>query len=84
MERSRVSFGATEIAYRVERSARRRTVAVTVAADQGVVLMAPSAAPLERLDRVVRDKAAWIVERLRHVAQVDEAPRPREFVSGEN
>ena len=82
-ERSSVQFGRTRIKYRIERSNRRRTVAVAVDPAHGVMLTAPEDVSVERLDRVVHDKARWIVERLRLVDQ-PEAPLPeREFVSGE-
>ena len=80
---SRVQFGRTEIAYAIRRSARRRTVSVMVDPDDGVVLTAPEAVPVDRLDQVVRDKAPWILERLRRGEELDLAPAPRQFVSGE-
>jgi predicted metal-dependent hydrolase len=46
------------------------------------VLTAPEATSVERLDRVVRQKARWIVERVRRGGRL-ERPAAREFVSGE-
>jgi len=46
-------------------------------------LTAPSATPLNRLDRVVRTKARWIVQRLRRQSDLPPPPAEREFVSGE-
>ena len=83
METSVVTYGKTEIPYRIHRSDRRTTVAVTVAAGQGVVLVAPTDASVRRLDRVVHAKARWIVDRLRHVGQVEGAEAAKEFLSGE-
>ena len=48
-----------------------------------VLLVAPEHFTTSRLDAVVRRKAAWIVQRLRHVQSHDPPPSPREFVSGE-
>lgn len=80
---SRIRFGRTEIAYGIRRSPRRKTVSVVVDADDGVILTAPDAVPVTRLDQVVRDKAPWILERLRR-AETLETPTPsRSFVSGE-
>ncbi|MEM9491797.1 MAG: SprT family zinc-dependent metalloprotease [Myxococcota bacterium] len=84
METSVVTYGTTEIPYRIRRSDRRTTVAVTVAPGEGVVLMAPTDTAVTRLDRVVRQKAPWIVDRLRHVGQVETVVGAREFVSGES
>jgi predicted metal-dependent hydrolase len=82
IERSEVRWGTRTIAYRVERSARRATVAIAVEPSGDVVLRAPRATPLPRLDRVVRDKARWIVERVRQKSDLP-PPLEREFVSGE-
>jgi hypothetical protein len=82
MERSEIRWGMTEIPYVIRRSARRGTVSVAVEPSGRIVLTAPSATTVERLDRVVRQKARWIVERARRGRRL---PRPaeREFVSGE-
>ena len=82
MERSEVRWGTTEIPYLIRRSGRRGTVSVAVEPSGRVVLTAPDATTVERLDRVVRQKARWIVERARRGRSL---PRPveREFVSGE-
>jgi len=83
VESSAITSGNTEIPYRIRRSDRRTTVAVTVAPGEGVVLVAPTDATRRRLDRVVHQKAPWIVDRLRHVGQVEGKPTEKEFVSGE-
>lgn len=83
MESSVVTYGKTEIPYRIRRSEQRTTVAVTVAAGEGVVLVAPPDASVRRLDRIVHQKAPWIVGRLRRVAQVEGEPVEKEFISGE-
>jgi predicted metal-dependent hydrolase len=82
VERSAIRWGTTQIPYLIRRSDRRGTVAVAVEPSGQVVLTAPATATVERLDRVVRQKARWIVERARSGGRL---PRPaeREFVSGE-
>lgn len=82
-ERSHVRWGTTLIPYAVQRSGRRRTVAVAVDPDRGVVLTAPLDTPVERLDRIVRAKSRWIVDHLRRHGDVPPAAGAREFVSGE-
>jgi predicted metal-dependent hydrolase len=81
MERSEVHFGRTCVSYAVRRSARRATVAIAVEPTGEVVVTAPEAVAIERLDRLVQKKARWIVERLRRMSGAG-APL-REFVSGE-
>lgn len=85
LETSAITWGETRVAYAIRRSARRKkTVAVTVDPAGDVLLVAPEHFTTSRLDAVVRRKAAWIVQRLRHVEAHDPPPSPREFVSGES
>ncbi|MCR9161682.1 MAG: M48 family metallopeptidase [Nannocystaceae bacterium] len=83
-EERQVRFGRTTIDYGIRRSARRQTVAVAVDPVEGVMLTAPANATAERLDEVVRDKAPWIVDRLRLVAESELRADAHEFVSGES
>jgi predicted metal-dependent hydrolase len=84
LETSRVQWGRTRIDYAIRRSPRRRTVAVAVDPVEGVLLTAHQGVAVGRLDDVVRDKARWIVERLRAVGQVETPVPPRQLVSGES
>ncbi|HEX7601524.1 MAG TPA: YgjP-like metallopeptidase domain-containing protein, partial [Polyangiaceae bacterium] len=81
-ERSEIRWGLTAIPYAIRRSAVRRTVSIAVEPSGEIVLTAPRATSVERLDRLVRTKAPWIVGRLRHRSDLPPAPA-REFVSGE-
>jgi predicted metal-dependent hydrolase len=83
IERSEVRFGLTAIPYVVRRSQRRGTVSIAIDPSMGVLLTAPQATPIARLDRVVHDKARWIVERLRRGPVGAVRTPPREFVNGE-
>ena len=84
-ETSTITWGETQVAYTIRRSARRKkTVAVTVDPTGGVLLVAPEHFATSRLDAVVRRKAAWIVQRLRRVQSHDPPLSPREFVSRES
>jgi predicted metal-dependent hydrolase len=81
VERSQVRFGHTAIPYLVRRSTRRATVSIAIDSAAGVLVTAPQATPIERLDQVVHGKARWIVK---HLGQQPESTAPgREFVSGE-
>lgn len=83
VEQSQVRWGRTTISYAIRRSNRRATVAVTVAPSGAVVLTAPTDTPIERLDRIVHEKARWITGRLRLAEPAKLRPPAREFVSGE-
>lgn len=81
VERSQVHFGTTAIPYVVQRSQRRATVSIAIDPTAGVLVTAPQATTIERLDRVVRGKGRWIVT---HLARRPESDTPdREFVTGE-
>jgi predicted metal-dependent hydrolase len=81
-ERSEVRYGTTVIPFAIERGRRVKTVSIAV--DRyGVLVRAPEATPLDRLDEIVRGKARWIAERLRRFRDLPPSPSAREFVSGE-
>jgi predicted metal-dependent hydrolase len=82
-ERSHVTWGSTEIRYQIRRSARRGTVSIGIDPKDGVMIVAPNQTPIDRLDRVVRAKAPWIVRKLRRQSDLPPPPPSREFVSGE-
>lgn len=83
VEQSEVRFGGTRIVYAVERTARQKTVGITVDGRGAVRLRAPAGVPLAQLDRMVHRKARWIVARQRQRAALAPLPGAREMVSGE-
>jgi len=83
-EHGQVDFGASTIAYRVERSSRRRTVTVAIDPVDGVILKAPTDVPEQRLDAVVIAKGPWILQRLQDYRELGPAPPSREYVGGES
>jgi predicted metal-dependent hydrolase len=82
MERSTIQYGNTTIAYAIQRSGRRNTVALTVEPAGTLVVTAPDGVTTVKLDTLVHSKAQWVVTRLRAAQKLD-APRPKSFVSGE-
>ena len=68
LESSSVTFGTTRIDYAIRRTTRTKTVSIAVDPEDGVVLAAPQGVSVERLDRVVRGKARWIVAAVRHTS----------------
>lgn len=83
VERSEVRFGSKTIEYSIRRSSRRGTVSIAIDPTEGVLVTAPSPAPVRRLDEIVHAKATWIVQRLKR--QSDLPPtQEKEFVSGES
>lgn len=83
MERSEIQFGLTTIPFLVRRSNRRATVALTVEPPGNLVVTAPRNTSITRLNGLVRNKARWVVERIKRTSDVSPASSHREFVSGE-
>jgi predicted metal-dependent hydrolase len=81
-ERSQIQWGLTAIPYEIRRSESRSTVSIAVEPSGAVVLTAPRTAPIDKLDRLVRAKAPWIVEKRRRRSDLPPAPA-RELISGE-
>lgn len=82
VERSEVRFGNQTIGYSITRSSRRSTVSIAIDPSEGVLVTAPSPAPVRRLDEIVHAKATWIVQRLKKQSDLP-PPVAKEFVSGE-
>lgn len=84
IERSSVRYGTTTIDYAIKRSPRRSTVSIAIDPAEGVLVTAPTPAPVARLDRIVHAKASWISQRLKRQSDRPPAPNAKEFVSGES
>ncbi len=82
-ERAAIRFGTRTIAFAVRRSARRKTVSIAVDSRDGVVVTAPEAVGLARIERLVASRARWIVEAERRYEDVEPGPPPRRFETGE-
>jgi hypothetical protein len=63
-EPAEIVFGEKRVAYRLQRSARRRTVVLSVDAERGLVVYAPLRASLRSLEQVLREKTRWVLEKL--------------------
>ena len=80
-ERDSVRVGDTTIEYEVRRS-RRRKKSVQFSVERGVVVVVvPSAAKPGAIRRAVRDKAAWIINKL---SQAPPEGLQKRFVNGES
>ncbi len=83
-ERGAYEFGSTTIHFEVERSPRRRTVAVAVEPNGQVWVKAPVVATADQIKAIVGRKAGWIVQRRADQREIDGALPYREFVGGES
>lgn len=81
-EYSQVRYGGTTIDFQVTRTARRKkTVALTIDGDAGLLVAAPLGVPLDEIQAIVRLRAPWIV---RKAAPSMLQAHTRRFVSGES
>jgi predicted metal-dependent hydrolase len=83
IEQRQVPFGRSFIDFQIERSGRRKTVTIAVDPGAGVLLKAPSNAPVRRLDDIVKKKAPWILQRIVEFREFGPGPAPKEFLAGE-
>jgi len=81
-EQGAVQFGSTRIDYSIIRSKRRKkTIQITLDANEGVLVSAPLRAAPQMVEDVVRRRAGWIV---RKSSESVLRARPKQFVSGES
>lgn len=78
-----IVFGGTRIDYSIQRTSRRKTLAITVSPDRSVTVAAPKGTRRTLVAKKVYQKAEWIVrqqERLRRNGRQS----AKKFVSGES
>jgi predicted metal-dependent hydrolase len=59
----RIKLDNQEIAFRVERSKRRKTIGLKIG-DEGLTITLPNHVGLHHADRAVREKCDWVLDRL--------------------
>ncbi len=79
-EKATLHYQNKTIRYTIRRSARRRTVGITIDA-QGVRVAAPKRMPLEQVVALVNTKARWIADK--HTEFKSRLEPRKRFVSGE-
>jgi predicted metal-dependent hydrolase len=77
-----IVFGGETVAFLIERTARRKTVAISVGFD-GVRVLAPSDLDDDRVHGIVRKKGAWLLRKQAAYRELGGQPVAKEFVSGE-
>lgn len=75
-----------ELAYTIERSAKRCKLTITVERDCSVVVHAPEGTSDEKIRQVVESKRQWIYEKTGHPQKYKDLPHApgKELVSGES
>lgn len=77
-----VSYQGREIAFRLVHS-RRRTLALTLDPEEGLVARAPLGVTVRQVDELVLKKAPWVLKHLERLAKEGLPPPPRRFTDGE-
>lgn len=77
------SLVVDDLSFTVRRSARRRSIGITVKRDGGLVVAAPERASARRLETVVREKLPWVRRKLAEFESLGPPPEPRQMVAGE-
>lgn len=78
-----ISYGGENISFRLERTARRKTIAISVGFD-GVRVLAPVDMIDQDVTAYVRKKAHWVIKKLADYRELASETQPKEFVSGES
>jgi len=78
-----VRYGSEIIDYRVEHSARRKTLSIEVHPDAAIVVRAPVDCSPAVIERAVRRRAKWITRQRTRFARYKPRTPPRRYVSGE-
>lgn len=76
-------IGQTVIPYDVEWSSERETIGLSMESDMELLVRAPTDATLDDIERVLEDKKQWILETLYGIAEQQDPPLDKEFLSGE-
>lgn len=78
----RISYGNTTIHY-CHYKQPRKDVKISIDLVNGVEVFTPKNMDEAQLEPIIRRKAAWIVEKLEELNEVNTTVQPKEFVSGE-
>lgn len=79
----RISSGRKEIEYRIKRGKRKKSIAISIADDCRVVVLAPQVFSEETIREIVKKKSRWIVRKQARLRELKELHPKKEYVSGE-
>lgn len=63
------------ITYKLKRSKRARLMRISVSCDAGVVVTVPWGMEESRFEKFIREKANWILQKLKYVSRFQNLPR---------
>ena len=77
-----IQFGSKNIEYELSYT-NRKTLGITVTPDMEVFVKAPNDAPFEKIERILRKRAPWILKQQNSFLARFPKQLPKQFVSGE-
>ena len=77
-----LNFGGECIAFSIQRTTRRKTVAISVGFD-GVRVLSPAELELGKIFEIIYAKGAWLLRKRAAYLELGGEPTEKEFVSGE-
>ena len=75
--------GNDMLSYTLRRTGRQRSIGIIVEPDSRVVVLAPVAADVQRVEQIVRRRLPWIRRQRRTFEALPPPPLPRQWVAGE-
>ena len=75
--------GDESLPYTLRRTGRRRSVGIFIEPDGRLSVLAPTAAPAERVEQILRRRLKWIRRQQRAAGALPPPPTPRAWVAGE-
>lgn len=81
---AQIVIGERTLPYRLKRSPRRRTVAISIHPEQGLVVYSPARLSQKWLDEVLQEKADWILSKTLEVEQARALIASPRWEAGEN
>lgn len=79
---SHLQYGTTSIDYSLSKE-KRNDIKITVTLVNGVVIHTPENHDPSQLEKVLQQKAPWIIQKLQALNEVEKTVALKEFVSGE-
>ena len=76
-------YGEHQIPYTLKPSRRRRTLALQVNPMQQVTVLAPQRLSGTSIDRFLRERAEWVIKKLRYFEALGRQYPPKSYASGE-
>ncbi len=80
---SQESLAVDELCFAIRRSARRKTLQITIERDGSLLIAAPTGLDLSVMEDFVREKQLWIYTKLAEKEALQQPVRAKEFVNGE-